>query len=70
MEELQAAYDKGGNSVTSELDTLQTSMTRAVTAMAPGFDLELAYTTISTISQAAAVEASMNFAKETSRFTA
>lgn len=50
MEELQAAYDKGQTSVVSELDTLQTSMTRAVKAMAPGFDLEYAYTIISTIS--------------------
>jgi hypothetical protein len=68
MEELQAAFEKGGSSVTSELDTLQTSMTRAVTAMAPGYDLESAYTTISTIAQAAEVEARMNMAKETSRF--
>jgi hypothetical protein len=36
--------------------------------MAPGYDLESAYTTISTIAQAAEVEARMNMAKETSRF--
>jgi hypothetical protein len=43
VEELEAAFNKGGSDVVSQLDSLQTSMTRAVTAMAPSYDLEFAY---------------------------
>lgn len=45
-------------------------MTRAVTAIAPEYDLTNAYFTITTIAQASGVEAQMNFAKERARFTA
>ena len=39
MDELTAAFEKGGASVNTELDTIQTSMTRNVLALAPGYDL-------------------------------
>lgn len=62
MEEVQAAYDKGAAAVSSELDTIQTALTRAVTALAPNYELDEAYTKIRTLSQAGEVQASMNFA--------
>lgn len=68
IDELNAAFEKGGAAVNTELDTIQTSMTRSVTALAPGFDLTPAYEIINTITQAAEVEARMNMEKETSRF--
>jgi hypothetical protein len=69
-DQLMAAYDQGKTSMINALDTIQTNMTRNVGAIANGYDLSPSYTIISTISQAAEVEANLNLEKERAKFDA